>query len=167
MNLLFFGMFSIIGCGYERFQKRLDNQEFDHYYALRVYMPEESKKEYLKLKTREERDAYLKKKELWDRFYKYEKAERDEIISGEVKAGWSRDKLEMAWGAPYDRQKAVGRQATRSEKFIYRFEQQADGQVLLWEQNSKTQYKAVRLFIREVIIDDNVVAKITEKDSSW
>ena len=167
MNLVFFGLFSIIGCGYERLQKRLDSQEFSHYYALRVYMPEESRKTYLKMKTREERDAYLKEIGLWDRFYKYEQEERDEIIAGDVKVGWSRDKLEMAWGAPYDRQKAVGRKATRSEKFIYRFEQQPEGQVLLWESNSKTQYKAVRLFVREVIIDDNVVAKITEKDSSW
>lgn len=167
MNLLFLGIFGLVGCGYERLQKRLDNQEFDHYYALRVYMPEESKKAYLKLKTREERDAYLKEKGLWERFYKYEQDERDEIVAGEVTIGWSRDKLEMAWGAPYDRQKAIGRQATRSEKFIYRFEQQPDGQVLLWESNSKTQYKAIRLFVREVIIDDNVVAKITEKDASW
>jgi hypothetical protein len=98
MNILFIGMMSLIGCGYERFQKRLDNQEFDHYYALRVYMPEESRKTYLKLKTREERDAYLKEKELWDRFYQYDQEERDSIIAGEVQVGWSRDKLEMAWG---------------------------------------------------------------------
>ena len=84
MNLVFFGLFSIIGCGYERFQKRLDSQEFSHYYALRVYMPEESRKAYLKMKTREERDAYLKKLGLWDRFYKYEQEERDEIIAGGV-----------------------------------------------------------------------------------
>ena len=109
----------------------------------------------------------MKKIGLWDRFYQYEQEERDSIIAGEVRVGWSRDKLEMAWGAPYDRQKAVGRQASRSEKFIYRFEQQPDGGVLLWEPNSKTQYKAIRLFVREVIIDDNVVAKISEKDSSW
>jgi len=37
----------------------------------------------------------------------------------------------------------------------------------LWESNSKTQYKAIRLFVREVIIDDDVVVKISERDSSW
>jgi hypothetical protein len=155
------------GCGYERHQKKLDNQEFSHWYALRVYMTEEQRKTYLKMKTKEERNAYLKKKELWDLFYKYDQDIRDSIVAGEVREGWSRDMLEMAWGAPYDRQRAVGRQAQRSEKFIYRFEQQPDGMVLLWEPNSKTAYKAVRLFVKEVIIDDDVVVKISEMDASW
>ena len=157
----------LLGCSYERFQKRLDTQEFSHWYALRVYMSEEQKKAYLKLKTRDERDNYLKKSGLWDRFYKYDESVREEIIAGDVREGWSRDMLEMSWGAPYERQKAIGRQAVRSEKYIYRFEQQADGVVLLWEPNSKTVYKAVRLFVREVIIDDDVVVKISERDSSW
>ena len=157
----------LMGCGYERHQKRLDNQEFDHWYALRVYMSEDQKKAYLKLKTKDERNNYLKKNGFWDYFYKYDEETREAIVSGEVEIGWTRDMLEMAWGAPYDRQRAVGRSAERSEKFIYRFEQQPDGRVLLWESNSKTQYKAVRLFVREVIIDDNVVAKISEKDASW
>ena len=141
MNWMIMTMW-MFGCGYERFQKRLDNQEFSHWYALRVYMTEEERKIYLKLKTKEERDNYLKKKGLWDRFYKYDAETRDAIVAGEVTEGWSRDMLEMSWGAPYDRQRAVGRQAERSEKFIYRFEQQPDGVILLWEANSKTQYKA-------------------------
>ena len=167
MNILFLAALNLVGCGYERFQKRLDTQEFNHYYALRVYMSELDRKTYLKLKTREERDAYLKDKGLWDRFYKYDDEERDAIVAGDVQLGWTRDKLEMAWGAPYDRMKALGRAATRSDKFIYRFEQQPDGSVLIWERNSKTAYKATRLFIREVILDDDVVAKINEKDASW
>ena len=44
----------------------------------------------------------------------------------------------------------------------YRFEQQPDGSVLVWEPNSKTVYKAVRLFVRG--IDDDVVMEIKEKD---
>jgi hypothetical protein len=79
MTLLFFGALSIIGCGYERFQKRLDNQEFDHYYALRVYMTEDVRKTYLKIKIREDRDAYLKDRGLWERFYKYE-ADNSSIV---------------------------------------------------------------------------------------
>ena len=157
----------MMGCGYERHQKRLSDQEFSHWYALRVYMTEDQKKTYLKLKTTEERDAFLKENQLWDRFYKYDPEIREAIVSGDVQEGWTRDMLEMSWGAPYDRQRAVGRRAERSEKFIYRFEQQPDGSVLLWESNSKTQYKAVRLFVREVIIDDNVVVKISERDASW
>ena len=167
MTLLFFGALSIVGCGYERFQKRLDNQEFDHYYALRVYMTEDVRKIYLKKKIREERDAYLKERGLWERFYKYEADQRDAIVAGEVELGWTRDMLEMSWGAPYDRQKPLGRKASRSEKFIYRFELQPDGGVLIWESNSKTVYKATKLFVREVILDDDVVADIQEKESSW
>ena len=72
LGLLLFGVWNFTACGYERLQKRLDNQEFDHYYALRVYMSEEKRKHYLKLKTRDERDAYLKQLGLWDTFYSYE-----------------------------------------------------------------------------------------------
>jgi hypothetical protein len=130
-------------------------------------MDDSQKKTYLKKKTRPERDQYLKEIGMWDRFYKYEESERLKIVSGEVQKGWSRDMLYMAWGAPYDRMRALGRSASRSEKLIYRFEQQQDGSVLLWEPNSKTAYKAVRLFIKEVILDDDVVAEITEKNDSW
>ena len=157
----------VLACSYERYQKRLDSDEFNHWYALRVYMEEDQKKTYLKKKTRSERDQYLKDIGMWDRFYKYDDGDREKIISGEVKNGWTRDMLYMAWGAPYDRMRALGREATRSEKLIYRFEQQKDGAVLLWEPNSKTAYKAVRLFVKEVILDDNVVAEITEKNDSW
>ena len=167
IGLLLFGIWNFTACGYERLQKRLDNQEFDHYYALRVYMSEEQRKYYLKLKTRDERDAYLKKLGLWDTFYSYEPEEREDIVAGDVKIGWSKKKVEMAWGAPYTRKKAIGRAASRSEIYIYRFEQQPDGSVLVWEPNSKTVYKAVRLFVREVIIDDDVVMEIKEKDASW
>ena len=71
MNWLIVAML-YFGCGYERFQKRLDTQEFSHWYALRVDMSEEERKTYLKLKTKEERNAYLKEKEYWDLFYKYD-----------------------------------------------------------------------------------------------
>ena len=162
-----FSWLNMTGCGYERFQKRLTSQEFDHWYALRVYMTEEQRKTYLKYKTSDERDAYLKQLGLWDRFYKYEADQRESIVSGDVKIGWTKDMLEMSWGAPYDRKKAIGRNAVRSEIFVYRFEQQADGSILVWEQNSKTAYKAVRLFIREVFVDDDVVMEIKEKDASW
>ena len=49
----------------------------------------------------------------------------------------------------------------------YRFEVQEDGTVLLWEPGSKTEYKAVRLFIREVVIDDDNVVEIREESASW
>lgn len=153
--------------GWQSKVKKLDDQEFDHYYALRAYMDEDQKKTYLKLKTREERDQYLKDLGLWDRFYQYDEAEREQIIRGKVEVGWTKDKLEMAWGVPFDKRKLAGRKAQRSELWVYRFEQQADGAILVWEPGSKTQYKAVRLFEREVILDDDLVAEMSEKDASF
>ena len=167
LGLLLFGVWNFTNCGYERLQKRLDNQEFDHYYALRVYMSEEQRKYYLKLKTRDERDAYLKKLGLWDTFYSNDPEEREDIVAGDVKDRVVEEKGGDGLGAPYTRKKAIGRAASRSEIYIYRFEQQPDGSVLVWEPNSKTVYKAVRLFVREVIIDDDVVMEIAEKDASW
>ncbi len=167
IGLVLFGIWNFTACGYERLQKRLDSQEFDHWYALRVYMTEDQRKVYLKYKTREERDAYLKELGLWDNFYDYDDEERAEIVAGNVQIGWTKQKVEMAWGAPYSRKKAIGRAASRSEIYTYRFEQQEDGSVLVWEPNSKTVYKAVRLFVKEVIIDDDIVMEIKEKDASW
>ena len=34
----------------------------------------------------------------------------------------------------------------------------------MWEPGSKTQYKAARLFSREVVFDNDVVAEINTKD---
>ena len=162
----------LLACNPMRLQKRLDDQEFDHWYALRVYMSDEQKKAYLKKKTREERDAYLQSEKLWDKFYQYEDRIRDKIVAGEVQAGWTLDMLEMAWGRPYDQQMAIGRQAVRSVKYVYKFElhekTNKEGQVqqniLLWEPNSKTVYKAKQCFKQEVIVDDNVIAEMEKKN---
>lgn len=148
-----------------RQMKRLSDAEFDHFYALRPYMDDDARKEYLKLKTEEERNQYLKDQGLWDRFYQYDADQRDEIVAGAVQVGWTKDMVLMSWGAPYDKRKLAGRKATRSEALVYRFEQHEDGALIVWEPNSKTEYKAVRLFRREVILDDDVVAEIVEKDN--
>ena len=122
----------LLACNPMRLQKRLDDQEFDHWYALRVYMSDEQKKAYLKKKTRDERDAYLQSEKLWDKFYQYEERIRDKIVAGEVQTGWTLEMLEMAWGRPYDQQMAIGRQAVRSVKYVYKFElhEKTDLQIL-------------------------------------
>jgi len=155
---------TLAGCGYERHMKRLSDAEFDHYYALRPYMNEDSRKTYLKLKTEEERNAFLQEKGLWDLFYKYDAETRDSIVAGDVQVGWTKDKVLMAWGRPYDKQKLTGRQAQRSERLVYRFEKHEDGTILVWEANSKTEYKAIQLFQRDVLMDDDVVVEITQRD---
>ena len=158
------------GCSYTRLTKRLTDAEFDHYYALRVYMDDAERKEYLKLKTGDERDQWLKDKGLWDRFYQYDQAKRDAIVEGNVRNGWTLDMVYMAWGKPVDRKRMPGRKATRSELLIYKFEEHLndDGSrsAILWQADSQTAYKATRFFIREVVLDDDVVAEILEKESA-
>jgi len=129
-------------------------------------MTEVETKSFLKKKTEEERNAYLQDLGLWERFYRYPADVRELILSGEVARGWTKDKLLMAWGKPHDMQKLTGREALRSERFIYRFEQLDDGQLVIWSKGSKTAYKAVRLFQRHVVMDDDVVAEIYET-GSW
>lgn len=147
--------------------KKLGDAEFDHFYALRPYLTEDQKKEWLKLKTSEERDAWLKERGLWDRFYKYDPQTRSQIVNGKVEIGWTKDMLEMSWGTPFDVQRLPGRQATRSELWVYRFEGHEGGAAILWEPGSKTKYKAIRLFVKEVTLDDDKIVSIAEKDTSY
>lgn len=151
------------GC-WEKKVKNLSDAEFDHYYALRSFMDEDQKKVFLKLKTEEERNAYLKELGLWEMFYRYTAEEREAIVAGDVEVGWTKDKVLMAWGAPFDRKKLVGREAQRSEMLIYRFEEHEGGLVRVWEPGSKTEYKAIGTFQKNVILDDDKVAEIQVKE---
>ena len=140
--------------------KRLSDTEWDHYRALRVYMSEDERNAFLKNKTEEERNEFLQALGLWDRFYQYPEDVRELILSGDVARGWTKDKLLMAWGRPYDMQKLAGRDTYRSERYIYRFEEHEGGRLIIWAKGSKTAYKAIRIFERTVILDDDVVAEI-------
>ncbi len=164
VSVLLGASLALSGCSIDRKVKKLDNEEFKHYYALKVWMDPGEKKAYFKNKTREERDAWLKEQGLWDKFYQYEPHIREQIYGGEVQIGWTRDMLLMAWGKPVDRGRPAGRNAQRSVMFLYRFEETQDGGVLVWEPGSKTEYQAARLFRREVYIDDGVVAEIRDKN---
>lgn len=157
----------LTGCGYKKNVKNLTDSEFDHYYALRVFMSEDQVKTYLKKETADERNAYLKEIGLWDRFYKYSDREREQIVRGDVAVGWTQDKVLMSWGDPYEFRKLPGRKAERSELWVYRFEKGEDGAVRVWTKDSKTYYKATRLFVRELTLDDGKVAEIEEKDAHW
>lgn len=158
---------ALAGCGYKGRVKNLSDAEFNHYYALRPFMDEGQIKTYLKMKTEAERSDYLKKLGLWDRFYQYPERVRQQIVDGDVAVGWKKDQVLMSWGQPYDLRKPPGRAAERSEMYVYRFEQQADGTVLVWAPGSKTYRTAVRLFVREVILDNDTVAEINRKDANW
>jgi hypothetical protein len=143
---------------------RLSDQEYAHYTALKVWMEDHQEKAYLKGKTQEERDTWLKEHGFWDKFYQYGEATRAAIVSGDVQIGFLQDQVQMAWGQPHSRSKLAGRPAVRSELFVYRFEENADGETLVWTPKSRTVHKAVRLYQVDVYIDDSEVTDIVEKD---
>lgn len=159
------------GCSWKGRVKFLGDEEFKHYYALKPFMSEEVEKSFLLLKTEEERTEYLKSIKiervppinLYDVFYQYPENIRQLIVDGAVQQGWSKEMVLMAWGAPFDKKKLVGRPAPRSEMLIYKFEKHEDGSVLVFIPGSKTEYKAVERFTREVTLDADVVTEIVEK----
>lgn len=142
---------------------RLSEAEKDHYRALRVFMEESDQKAWLKLKTEEERNAWLQEQKLWDRFYALTAEQRQSVIAGEVKRGFSRDMVYMAWGNPFQKQRLTGREAERSEMLIYRFEVDKEG-FATPVVGKKVDYKAVDRYQTEVLLDDDVVTEIVEKD---
>lgn len=165
---------ALTACSWQQRVKFLSDEEFKAYYALKPFMAEEMQKTYLKLKSEEERNTYLKDQTLqripaitlYDLFYQYPENIRQSIVDGAVQEGWTKDMVLMAWGAPFDKKKLVGRPAPRSEMLIYKFEKQADGTVMVFVPDSKTEYKAVERFRREVILDADVVSEIVEK-AGW
>lgn len=173
MYRLLFVALLVSGCGWEGRVRKLSDTEFNHYYALKPFMSDDDRKAYLKTKTEDDRNAWLrshgcrevmgKKECYWDRFYKYPEHIREGIVAGAVQNGWTKDMIYMAWGAPWDTRALVGRPAPRSELLVYRFEKHEDGTVLVYVPNSKTEYKAVSRFTREVYLDNDVVSEIVEK----
>ena len=156
--------------------KKLDQDEYDHYMALRVYLDrpdargvrrKDERKAFFKIKTREERDQWLKDKGLWDKFYQYDAHIREKIVQGAVQLGWDKEMVYQAWGRPHVRRKLPGRQVQRSEVFVYRFEVRQDGVHQVWVQGSKDTFKAQRLYTKELIIDDGKVTEMKERDGVW
>jgi hypothetical protein len=161
---IFLVFLSLSGCSWERRVKHLSDTEFSHYSALKVWMTEEEQKAYLKFKEPPARDAYLVELGLWDRYYKLSESQKAQLDNGEVELGWTRDMVLMAWGQPHDMQKLVGRDAKRSERLVYRFEMHEGGVVYVWRPEAKTDYKAMRLFRKDVILDDDIVKEINKHD---
>lgn len=144
--------------------KRLSAVEKDHYQALKVYMDADMRKAFLKLKTEDARNGYLKKKGLWGRFYQYNERVREAILVGDVKVGWEENAVFMAWGAPVKRFDQVDRPASLSEEFVYRFEVDPYGDVLVWSKESKTAHKAALLYQVQLTVDDGRVARMIRTD---
>jgi hypothetical protein len=144
---------------------RLTPVERDHFDALRVWFTsDKDEKLFLKLKTEEERNQWLKDRGYWERFYKYDEAMRDAIVGGEVMAGWPYDAILMAWGPPHQKMRLPGRMASRSEMYVYQFEILVGGAVMVWEPKSKESYQAVAKYRMELYIDDAVLTSIVKKD---
>ncbi len=181
IRILVFALATLMGCSISHYKKRLSAEEATHYRALEIYMdqpdasgerPTTERLAYLKLKTEDERNQWLKDKKLpssggemslWDRFYKYEPHIRDAIDRGDVQEGWTLDMVYMSWGRPMKREKPPACGASRCWRYIYRFEQLEDGTVQVWVEGSKDEYRAVRIYDREVEVGDNMVLSIKTK----
>lgn len=161
---LMFMMLGLVLFGTASKVKKLTDVEKDHYQALRVWMSEDQNKAFLKFKTEEERNQYLKDQNLWERFYKYDQYEREKILHGELEVGWTQDMVWMALGQPFKKKRLTGRNAARSELFIYRMEVSVDGAHMPWVPGSKATYKAVDKYQIEIYVDDEIVTSIEQRD---
>ena len=143
--------------------KKLSDTEREHWRALRVFVEKKDQKRWLRLKSEEARNAWLKERGLWDKFYEHEDYVRDQIVSGDVRLGWDRDMLYMAWGAPTQKMRLTGRNASRSERLVYRFEVDSEGFATVLR-GKNPDYKAVDRYQVNVIVDDDTVAELQELD---
>ena len=174
MKPILFSILMLTGC-HGFYIKRLENAEFDHYSALKVFMDKNQINLYLKKKTRDQRDAYLKELGLWDRFYQYEPNIRDKIVQRDVQVGWNTDMLQMSWGRPIDKRKEFRDSAEQSYNWIYKFERHAKGSevcgkestqpcTIVWLPGSPTEYKAISMFKRHVVIEEQGRRDLTTDD---
>lgn len=140
--------------------------ERDHYSALVVWFEDEKKetKEWLKLKTPEARDQWLKDHGYWDQFYKYDAIERDEILAREPKIGWTQDMVYMAWGPPYRKTKSTKRTSQDTTILTYRMIVDKNGKHRIYKPKSKETYKATRRYSAELVMDERVLTDLREKD---
>jgi hypothetical protein len=146
---------------------RLTAAERVHFDALRVWMEEPQIKAYLKLKTEAERNAWLRDNGLWDRFYKYDERQRQQIDEGRVAVGWTQDMVFMAWGPPHQRTRNIDpRVAGKSETMTYRFEVTEDGRTLVWAENSKETHNAQELFRYVLLLHNGAVVRV-DKAAGW
>lgn len=143
---------------------RLEPEEQAHFRALKVWMDDKEEKQFLKLKTREERDAWLKDKGYWERFYQYDKTERQHILDGDLKIGWTEDMVLMAWGPAYTRRREILADAARAETLVFRFEVSPEGKVLVFVPGSTTYHEAKKLFRMHVLLADGKVRSMTKED---
>lgn len=142
---------------------KLSDAERTEYRVFAAFMTPQQQKAWLKLKTTEERTEALKQLGLWEKFYGEPPEMRDRIVAGDVALGWTRDQVYMAWGGPFQKQRLTGRNATRSELLVYRFEVDKDGYATPFV-GKKEDYKAVRHYQAEVIVDDDVVTSLEETE---
>ena len=113
--------------------------------------------------TEDQRNAWLQQEGLWDKFYGHNEVTRQQIVEGDVRLGWSRDMVYMAWGAPFQKMRLTGRPAARSEELIYRFEVDKDGFATPLV-GKHTDHKAVDRYQVELVIDDDTLTEMVEKD---
>lgn len=137
-----------------------ERQAFD---ALAVFLDDKQERSFLKLKTRELRDAWLKAQGLYSRWWGLDPARREAIATGAVTVGFSVDEVLMAWGAPFERRRVVVEGVHRAEVVVYRVEVTPEGRVLIWEAGSKETHNAQERYRWILDVHDGVVVSKTKK----
>ncbi|MCB9663141.1 MAG: hypothetical protein H6732_03440 [Alphaproteobacteria bacterium] len=145
---------------------RLSEAERTHFAALKPFLTDKDQKAYLKLKTEDERNAWLKARRLWDRYYALPERQREDIAAGKVQKGWTDDMVIMAWGSPHERRRLAVSEASRSELFVYFVEVLSDGKVMLWKPGSKQTHGAVDKYRWELRVYDHEVVQM-ERRPGW
>lgn len=146
---------------------RLPQHEQDHFTALKVFLSEKDQKAWLKLKTEDERNTWLKERKLWDRFYQHDEPVRQQILQGDVKTGWTEAMVNMAWGRPAQRLRNTDpRIAGKSDRLIYLFEVTPEGRALVWHAGSKETHTAIKRFRIELVLVEGIV-ETYEKQDGW
>ncbi len=141
---------------------RLADDERAAFEALSVYLDAKQEKSYLKLKTREARDAWLKGQGVYDQYWALPADRREAIASGAVRTGFLLDEVLMAWGTPFERRRVVVPNVHRAEVLLYRLEVTSGGRVLVWEEGSKSTHNAIDRYRWSLDVHNGMVVKMTK-----
>ncbi len=105
-----------------------------------AWMSDEELSVFIKIKTTEERQDFLKKAGYWKKWDKIEDEMLPNVLKGEVVRGMNKDEVFMCWDKPEKIRKDFRRDAY-VDVMNYRFEIDRKGREFLSPKDSKTAYK--------------------------
>lgn len=99
---------TVAGCVYQREVARLEPAERRDFAAYQRVMSGSQRRTYLAKDTKAQRDAYLHKIGVPQRFESLSAADREAALRGWPRVGMSAEALRFTWGDPYDTQGWTG-----------------------------------------------------------